>query len=137
MKELEHQEQVALMHWAAFSMKTYPDLCMLYAIPNGGLRTKATAAKLKAEGVKAGVPDLFLSVPRGRYHGLYIEMKAGKNKPTQEQKEWIEQLNAQGYIACWCVGWESAAGLIKTYLQGQQIQTESNWRWSGCKFDRR
>ena len=53
------------------------------------IRDIRTAANLKKEGVKRGVPDICLPVSRGKYHGLYIEMKAGKNKPSKEQKEWI------------------------------------------------
>lgn len=64
MKEIasESQEQIALFQWANLAVGTMPDLCMLYHIPNGGLRTKATAARLKKEGVKAGYPDIGLDV---------------------------------------------------------------------------
>ncbi len=60
----EHVEQVSLMRWAALTKRRRPELALLYAIPNGGDRHKAVAAKLSAEGVKSGVPDLCLPVPR-------------------------------------------------------------------------
>lgn len=83
----------------------------------GEKRDIGTARKLKQEGVKAGVPDLVLPVSRGGYHGLYIELKVGKNKPTKEQKEWLEALKQEGYYATWCVGSEAAIKIIEEYLQ--------------------
>ena len=60
MKASEHQEQVALFRWAEFAIARWPELALMYAIPNGGHRHKAVAAGLKAEGVKRGVPDVCL-----------------------------------------------------------------------------
>ena len=91
----------------------------MYHIPNEGVRTKANGARLKAEGMKAGVPDICLPCARGGYHGLYIELKAGKNKPTKKQKEWSADLNAEGYYACVCWGWEAAQKVIEMYLKGE------------------
>ena len=78
----EAQEQCELIKWADSCVKTniHPELAMLYAVPNGGRRDKAEAAHLKMQGVKAGVPDLCLAVPKGKYHGLYIELKVEKIK---------------------------------------------------------
>jgi len=84
----ESNEQIALFQWVSYQLKRYPELELLYHIPNGGHRYATTAKRLKAEGVKAGVPDLCLPVARGGYYGLYIEMKAGKNKPTDYQGKW-------------------------------------------------
>ena len=66
----ESQEQQALFEWAELSKRCFPELELLFHVPNGGARSKATAGRLKAEGVKPGVPDLCLPVPRGAYHGL-------------------------------------------------------------------
>jgi hypothetical protein len=88
----------------------------MFAIPNGGHRVKAVAAKLKAEGVRAGVPDICLPSPRGEYKGLYLELKAGDNKPTEEQRKWLEHLGNVGYFATWCTGWEAARDVIVDYL---------------------
>ena len=71
----EAQEQMTLFSWAAMQSGKYPELNLLYHVPNGGSRHKAEAGRLRAEGVKAGVPDLCLPVARGQYHGLYIELK--------------------------------------------------------------
>ena len=101
----ESQEQKALFQWAGLAQQKYPELKLLHHIPNGGIRDIRTATNLKREGVKRGVPDICLPVSRGKYHGLYIEMKAGKNKPSDEQKEWINSLQEEGYAACVCYGW--------------------------------
>ena len=114
----EHAEQCALFRWAEMQQRRRPELPLLFAIPNGGLRSKATAGKLKAEGVKAGVPDLFLPVARGEYHGLFIEMKAGRNKPTPPQVQWHMRLSQQGYRVAVCYSWEAARDVIEAYLRG-------------------
>ena len=77
-----------------------------------------TAANLKKEGVKAGVPDIVLPVPRGAYHGLYIELKVGRNKTSLKQKEWISMLKEQGYFVEVCYGWIAAKEVIENYLKG-------------------
>lgn len=92
MRRTEEQEQIALMNWARMQENVYPELTMLFHIPNGGKRSKAEAARFKAAGVKSGVPDLFLPIPRGKYHGLFIEMKMKPNKTTQNQLHWIFNL---------------------------------------------
>ena len=66
----EAEHQAALFRWASLVSLRLPELRLLFAVPNGGHRHRAVAARLKDEGVKAGVPDLFLPVPRGAFHGL-------------------------------------------------------------------
>ena len=121
LKNLEHQEQTNLITWSKYQLGKYPELRLLFAIPNGGQRHIATATRLKAEGVKAGVPDLFLPVARHGYHGLFIEMKAGKNKPTDTQIDWMDSLEDEGYLAQVCYGFENAKLLIETYLSEAEI----------------
>lgn len=69
-------------------------------------------------GVKAGVPDLCLPVPMNGFAGLYIEMKYGKNKPTDHQKEWIKALKEQGYKVTVCYSGVEATQELESYLQG-------------------
>jgi VRR-NUC domain len=115
----EHEEQVALIEWVQICGLIYDSrLDMIYANPNGGKRHKSVAAEIRAEGGKAGVPDLFLPVAARGYHGLYIEMKRLKNSSTSpEQKEFISRLNEQGYLAVVCKGWVKAAETLIDYLQ--------------------
>lgn len=112
----ENVEQSQLFLWASWQSGLYPELNMLYHIPNGGSRNKIEAANLKKQGVKSGVPDICLPVSRKEHHGLYIELKVGKNKPSENQKKWISDLNDQGYLAVVCYGWEEAAKVISDYL---------------------
>jgi hypothetical protein len=113
----ESEEQIALFEWAAFSLAKYPDLEWMYHIPNGGHRSKTTGGRLKAEGVKPGVPDICLPVPRGKFHGMYIEMKRREGGiKTDAQIAWLTTLYNYGYYAITCYGWEDAAENLKRYL---------------------
>lgn len=113
----ESEEQQALFRFLAYRVEEYPVLDYLFAIPNGGWRNKATAGRLKAEGVKAGVPDLCLPVARHGFHGLYIEMKVlYGGASSMAQKEWHARLRAQGYQVTVCHGWLAAARCIFEYL---------------------
>ena len=117
----EDDEQKALFQWANMAACKLPELSALFAIPNGGYRLKSTAAKLKATGVKAGVPDIFLAVARGGYHGLFVEMKRqDRGTVSKAQKEWIERLTEQGYLAIVCHGWVKAREAIVMYLLGER-----------------
>jgi len=117
----EHQEQCAVIQWCALHEMRWPELWLIHAIPNGGDRHIAVAAKLKAEGVKPGVPDLFLPVPKGRYHGLYLEMKRKDGgRTTETQKRWHQGLFVQGYCFRVCKGADAAIKVIEAYLNEQK-----------------
>lgn len=117
-KPIQHEaiHQRALIQWANIEARQRPELALLFAIPNGGKRDARTAAFMKAEGVKAGVPDLFLPVARNGFHGLFIEMKAPNGRPSLSQKQWGDSLTFQGYLAAICIGWEEARLLLLSYL---------------------
>lgn len=111
-QQVEHREQVATVAWFRFQ---YPQ-GLIYAIPNSARRSPRQGAWMKAEGLSAGVPDLCIPMPRGKYHGLYIEMKAGKNKPTPAQVDWMNKLIEQGYCCKVCYGYEDGVREIKEYM---------------------
>lgn len=114
----EAQEQEALFVWTKNMAWKYPGMELLYAIPNGGSRHPAEARHLKAQGVKPGVPDMFLPVARHGYHGLYIELKRRRGgRVSAEQKAMLDELNKQGYKAVVCEGYENAIGVIIDYLK--------------------
>lgn len=114
----EHAEQRSLFTWATLNRQKYPQLENMFAVPNGGWRHPATAAILKAEGVKAGVPDIFLAWPSQGYCGLFIEMKRKVGgKVSDAQKEWSERLSAAGYLVRTCKGFEEAKNTITEYLK--------------------
>jgi hypothetical protein len=118
----EHQEQSLLFQWAELSKSRHPELGLLFAIPNFagriGRLTAVHGAKLKREGRKRGVPDVMLPIPRGKYHGLFVEMKRLKGGATSpEQRAWLAALSEQGYRAVRCLGWEQAREEIMAYLE--------------------
>lgn len=112
----EHHEQVTLFEWLYYNRGKYPVLQKAFAIPNGGLRNKVVAGKLKAEGVKSGVPDLMLPTARKGKHGLFIEMKAKNGKTSVNQKKWILDLLTEGYSVQVCFGSGQAINTIIDYL---------------------
>ena len=111
----EYQEQKTVVKWCEVMACRYAGLDLIYHIPNEGKRGLQAAAMLKAAGLKRGVPDLCLPVPRGCRHGLYIEMKRKGGRVQPEQAEWIKRLNALGYCACVCYGADEAIKAIETY----------------------
>lgn len=114
----EHEEQKAVIKW--FDLQHAEHRGRLLAIPNGGERNVVVAAKLKAEGVRKGVPDLLLPVARNGFHGLWIELKRTKGSGlSAEQSQWIEYLTGQGYMAVICKGADAARETISGYLRGQ------------------
>lgn len=115
---LESEEQEAVVTWAMLSAGRYPELKLLYHIPNEGARSITYANQLKRMGLRRGLPDLCLPVARGKFHGLYIELKRnGKCKISEEQQSWINDLSEQGYKAIICYGADETIRAIKTYLE--------------------
>ena len=121
----EHRIQAALFKWAKYASAKQPGLKLMFAIPNGGARDAVTGAMLKAEGVRPGVPDIFLPQPVGQYHGLFIEMKTARGRPTPEQREWLMRLRHRGYAAVLCRGLDEAIDTISRYVAGQ-LSTETS-----------
>lgn len=109
----EHQMQSAFFAWAA--KQRIPEIDLMHATPNGGHRHIATANKLKAEGVKPGVPDVSWPVARGGFIGLAIEFKDGDGNPSKQQRERIAALQKAGWCVTLCWDWESAARFVVGY----------------------
>lgn len=114
----EHHEQVIVNRYCL--IRKIP----MFAIPNGTYLNGTTLQRakqmnhLKAEGLRKGVPDLFIPVAKKGYHGLFIEMKRIKGSTTsKEQKEWIALLELQGYKAVVCKGSEEAIEVIEEYMR--------------------
>ena len=112
----EHDEQTAVIDWCKCQERQHPELALIFAVPNVGTGSAVRGAKMKAEGLKAGVPDLCMPVARGQYHGLFIEMKFGKNIPTDSQQWWLTQLTEQGYFVIVCWSADEAIAVIENYL---------------------
>lgn len=118
MQHAESQLQQSCVRAFRYQFPKYEKL--LIAIPNGGARSQRTGAMLKAEGVMAGAPDLFLFVPTNKYHGLAIEMKTTTGRQSNNQKEWQCFAEAQGYKYVLCRSFEQFQNEIKNYLQGKE-----------------
>ncbi|WP_263079516.1 VRR-NUC domain-containing protein [Endozoicomonas sp. Mp262] len=117
-RENEDRELRMFMRW----LHTMHPGVFVYVFhpPNGGKRDKATAGKLKAMGVKPGVPDVFCMLPRGGYHGLVVEYKATPPNDAEVspyQKEWITRLSQQGYKASVCKGLAAIKDEFTNYLK--------------------
>lgn len=110
----EKDEQIALFDWASYR----PDLQLMFHITNEGRRSVQHTMSLIRQGMKPGVPDIFLPLARGKYHGLFIELKqkhGGRLSP--EQKEWQRALLEEGYCATVCKGFDEARETIDWYLR--------------------
>jgi hypothetical protein len=117
-RPLEFMEQSQLIAWAddPANRLRYPELEGLMHVPNGGKRTKAVAAKLKATGVRPGYPDLVLDAARGRYHGWRGELKVRGGRPSELQLVWHERLRLAGYRVDVVIGWEAMRDRLVDYL---------------------
>ena len=112
----EHRIQVSCVRW--FRMK-YPHLSpRLFAVPNGGRRDGITGARLKEEGVLAGVADLILLVPNADYHALLIEMKTPKGRQSESQRAWQRAVAGNDdYLYVVVRSLEEFIKVIEEYLQ--------------------
>ena len=126
-KASEHDEQCAVVTWWAWNCTSFglPPFALI-AIPNANKLLRlarnsyALSAYMRAEGLQPGALDLILAVPHDGYSGLWIEMKAGSNKPTESQDKMIEYLKC-GYQVRVCIGADAAIHAIKDYLLNKAI----------------
>lgn len=115
MQDAEHRLQCACVRWFRYQ---YPELSsLLFAVPNGGRRDPVTGARLKAEGVVAGVSDLILFLPSDKHHALCIEMKTPKGRQSPSQKEWQQQVERYGYRYEVIRDFLEFEKLVKSYIQ--------------------
>ncbi len=118
----EHEIQCAIVEWA--NKTIYPPLRIgnfLFAIPNGGNRRITEAVRLKKEGVKKGVSDLFFAVPMRQQNdyirgGLWVEVKSKKGKVSIDQENWLELMRHMGYCTAVVRGVDEGIQAIKDYL---------------------
>jgi hypothetical protein len=126
----EHDIQASIFEWSLWMAGKYPELQMLNGSLNGVRLTIGQAVKAKRAGMKKGFPDIFLPIPRGKYHGLFIELKKPGSYPTPEQKLWVKALRGQNYFADILVGGSFTESVIVRYLelgQGEEIP----FTWEG------
>jgi hypothetical protein len=122
--DTEDAHQKAIFCWAAQS-KNPLFTRLLFAVPNGGERDIITASKMRATGTKPGVADIILLVPRGKFHGLALELKRPVHKPkhisssgglSDAQIAFKNDVQEQGYAWAVAYGWEEAVHYIERYM---------------------
>lgn len=110
----EQIEHIKLMDWVRSKSHIHP---FVFHIGNERKTSVQQGKLLKRMGIKAGVSDLFIGIPRGEWHGMFLELKAGKNKPTKAQELFMQDFASQGYYCVWCQGFEEAKKLILEYVE--------------------
>ena len=123
MRETDIQKSVIKWSQQPKVRSTFPDLKMLYHVPNERLCSARQGMELKRMGVKKGVPDLVLPVPSNGYHGLFIELKTQTGTVSQEQMWWIKELQSRGYKSAVCYSFEETINTLICYLSPRK---ESN-----------
>ncbi len=117
-KETESQAQAAVFDWARWQQSKHPALKSMYHAANEGKRSRIAGANLKRQGLKPGVSDICLPYAAGGFNNLYIELKVGGNKATEEQLSFIDTINGIGGKAVIVYGSEAAIEVITAYLEG-------------------
>lgn len=120
----EAEEQSAFIELCNSHVHKYPELELIFHIPNGaGKLSKRLGGLLKKMGLKRGVLDLLLPCQRGGYAGLFIEMKSKIGKPSKEQNWWAGKLKEQGYLCILAKGSDMAWNSVIYYLEGRYVRT--------------
>jgi hypothetical protein len=120
----EHDEQVAVIDWIFTQLQKYPELDLVFAVPNGARlasgRDRRLAAiranMLKAEGMRPGTPDLVIPSPRGGYFGMFLEMKAVGGVVSENQSQFMAQAEKYGYFCAVAEGADAAIEILEWYL---------------------
>ena len=131
-RDEEHQIQCACVKWFNLQYPEYRGL--LFAVPNGGARSKATAGKLKAEGVVAGVADLILLIPmvirtnlgKRIWHGLCIELKTPQGRQSKEQRQWQHKVEGMGYEYTICRSFDDFKYKLEEWWMRDEYRTWEN-----------
>ena len=127
--QAEFHEQCKFYNWCVTHQdaEELPDLDLIFAVPNGAHLAKGQGSKLIKEGMRKGVPDMCLPVPRAPFHGLWIEMKRPAIKDykgkiiqtagtsTEFQKKYKLRLDSLGYKVCVCYGKDEAKIAVLEY----------------------
>lgn len=115
-----HPEQILQVNLMAWIEHNHPEeRKSILHIANERRTSMQQGKLLKRMGVMAGVADLFIALPRGQWAGLWLELKEGKGKPSQAQKEFLSRMTVNGYFCACVTGLEAAQAVIKQYLTAE------------------
>jgi hypothetical protein len=117
LSEYDHQKMI--FKWADAARIKYPCLAYMHCSLNGVRMARGQAVKAKMSGMKAGVPDIFLPFKTKDYSGLFIELKVGRNKPTEDQVKFLNYLTTQNFYCTVIYGAKDAVKCIESYILGK------------------
>ena len=113
----ESRLQQTCKRW--FDIQYRPYSCLLFAVPNGGGRSRIEASIMKGEGVVSGVSDMLLLVPNTHYHALCIEMKTETGRQSLNQKAWQQMVEEVGYMYVVVRSFEQFKEVVDDYMQAR------------------
>lgn len=114
----EQIEQIKLFDWIRSRKDIFP---FCFHIANERQTSPQQGRILKRMGVKSGVSDIFVGIPSGRFNGMFLELKAGSNVPTDNQEKFMIDMSSQGYYCIWSCGYEKARESIEHYLGLEKV----------------
>ena len=121
----EHDEQCAVVRWFKLQYPKHAECIISSAngshLAGSPMQRARKMNRMKKEGLKVGVSDLFIAVPHEGYHGMWLEMKdAGKtfSSLSLDQVAHIDLMNDMGYMATWAAGFDDARRSIERYMEG-------------------
>lgn len=124
--------QIKLFDWIR-SRKDLAPFC--FHIANERRTSVQNGLILKRMGVRSGVSDVFIGISRSHYHGMFLELKEGSNKPTKSQEQFILDFASQGYYCLWCTGYEEAKECIEDYLERPSFVLTNPSRLSSASIE--
>jgi len=120
----EKDEQIAFIQWVDIKKQSNYRYRTIFATPNGAwlagdnLQRSRLMRSLKNQGLRPGVPDIFVAWATAKYGGLFLEFKFGKNETSEHQDEWISLLKMAGYKVNVVYSFEEAKDIVEKYLEG-------------------
>lgn len=116
-EESLHKACVELLAWLS---SRHPILQWMLHVPNGGKRPKGEAGRLKAMGVRPGVPDLLLPIPSGNWSGLAVELKSPTGRLSPAQAAWLDRLEQAGYLVAARRSIEEFTAVVDRFLSDRK-----------------
>lgn len=110
----EQDLQIQVHQWFVLQYPNYKE--EFYHFASERKCSKIYGYLLQLMGSKIGVADIFIDVPKKGYRGLWVELKAGNNKPTEPQKRFLARKVEQGYSAICVTGFDAAKAFIEGYM---------------------
>ena len=114
----EHEIQSQLVRW--FRAEYPDDYWSFFSVPNAGMRSGIAGKRMREEGLVKGVSDLILLMPRGKYHGLCLELKTEIGVVSRQQADFLHASQQQGYCAMVAKGLKDAIGKLRWYVEGAE-----------------